>query len=99
MITYQIYFRKRAAKEYLEAITWYKARSGRAAEKFISVIQKTLHEIEQRPDKFRLIHKNFHEVKTKNFPFSIVYFIDTTKNFVIITSIFHQKRNPKIKYL
>jgi plasmid stabilization system protein ParE len=95
---YKVNFRKRAAKEYIEAITWYKERSLQAAENFINVVRQTLHEIEDQPDHFRIIYKNYHEVKTKRYPYSIVYFIDDKKQSVIITTLFHHKRNPKNKF-
>jgi plasmid stabilization system protein ParE len=95
---YKVNFRKRAAKEYIEAITWYKERSLQAAENFINVVRQTLHEIEDQPDHFRIIYKNYHEAKTKRYPYSIVYFIDEKKQSVIIMTLFHHKRNPKNKF-
>jgi plasmid stabilization system protein ParE len=50
---YKVNFRKRAAKEYVEAITWYKERSLQAAENFINAVRQTLNEIEDQPDHFR----------------------------------------------
>ncbi|MEO6453043.1 MAG: type II toxin-antitoxin system RelE/ParE family toxin [Ginsengibacter sp.] len=97
-MSYEIRFRKRAAKEYIEAISWYKNRSFQAASDFVSVIQETLDEVEKGPGRFRNSYKHFHEIKTKKFPFSIVYFIDEPKQIIIITSLFHQKRNPKRKF-
>ncbi len=98
MIVYKINFRKRAAKEYIEAISWYKERSLQAAENFVLIVQQTLKEIEIQPKNFRIIYKQFHQVKTKKFPYNIVYFIDEKQDAVIITTVFHQKRNPKKKF-
>ena len=50
---YKTIFRERAAKEYLEAITWYEKRSLQAAENFILIVRQTLNEIEDQPDHFR----------------------------------------------
>jgi plasmid stabilization system protein ParE len=96
-MSYKISFRKRATKEYLESIAWYKGRSLQAAENFVVSIQQALNEIEKQPSRFRRIYKNFYEVKTKRYSYSIVYFIDDMKKLIIITSIFHQKRNPEKK--
>ncbi len=95
---YTIRFRKRATKEYLGAIAWYKERSLQAAEKFVSIVPLTLNEIERRPEYFRKKYKHFHETKTKRYPFAIVYFIDEAKQFIVITTLFHQKRNPEKKF-
>ncbi|HEX3023656.1 MAG TPA: type II toxin-antitoxin system RelE/ParE family toxin [Chitinophagaceae bacterium] len=97
-MAYQISFRKRAAAEYLESVVWYKERSQEAAKDFIKAINNKIDEIENKPDFFRKTYKQFHEAKTLKFPFSIVYFIDEKKKLIVITSIFHQKRNPKIKF-
>jgi plasmid stabilization system protein ParE len=97
-MSYNISFRKRATKEYPESIAWYKDRSLQAAEIFVVSIQQTLNKIEKQPSQFRKSYKNFYEAKTKRYPFSIVYFIDDMKNLIVITSIFHQKRNPEKKF-
>jgi plasmid stabilization system protein ParE len=93
-----ITFRKRAAQEYLEAIAWYKERSIKAAENFIEEVNLVFDKIEKQPDYFRKSYKQFHEARLIKYPFCIVYFIDGEKGKVIITSIFHQKRNPKKKF-
>lgn len=97
-MAYQISFRKRAAAEYMESIVWYKERSEQATENFIKAVNSKLDEIESKPDSFRKSYKQFHEARVKKFPFSIVYFIDEEKKLIVITGIFHQKRNPKIKF-
>ena len=97
-MNYTTTFRKRAAKEYLEAIAWYKERSLTAAEKFVKAVNETLAKIESEPNYFRKSYNQFHEAKTRKFPYSIIYFIDEEKNRAVITSIFHQKRNPYYKF-
>jgi plasmid stabilization system protein ParE len=97
-VLYKTIIRERASKEYLEAIEWYEKRSLQAVENFILIVQQTLNEIEDRPDHFRIVYKNYREAKTKRYPYSIVYFIDEKKQSVIITTLFHHKRNPKKKF-
>ncbi len=97
-MAYQINFRKKAAKEYIAAIAWYKERSLQAAENFVLMAQAALKEIEIQPENFRIVYNQFHQVKTKKFPYNIVYFIDEKKKAVVITIFFHQKRNPKKKF-
>ena len=98
-MAYTISFRKRAATEYLESVLWYKERSEQSAINFIKAVNDKLDEIENMPERFRKSYKQFHEARTKKFPFSIVYFIDHEKSLIVITSIFHHKRNPKIKFV
>lgn len=91
-------FRERTLKEYAEAIGWYKERSLQAAENFVLAVSQTLNDIENKPDHFRLTYKNYREAKTKKYPYSIIYFIDNKTQTIIITTLFHQKRNPKSKF-
>jgi len=97
-MSYSVRFRKRAAKEYLETIAWYKQRSLQAAENFVLNVQVTLNTIEKQPEHFRKTYKHFYEAKTKKYPFCIVYFIDEVKQYIVVTTLFHQKRNPKNKF-
>lgn len=97
-MAYTISFRKRAAKEYLNTLSWYKERSLQAADNFVLAVSETLNKIEDSPDRFRKTYKNYHEAKIKKYPFSIVYFIDEKKQIIIVTTLFHQKRNPERKF-
>ena len=95
---YTILFRKRATKEYIQSITWYKERSDKAAKGFVDAVNAVLDQLENEPDAFRYTYKHFKEVAIKRYPFFIVYFIDEKNRMVIITSIYHFKRNPAKKY-
>jgi len=95
---YHVAYRKRAAEEYLSSLFWYKRKSPFAAEQFVKRIDETLSRLTHDPKRFRNTYKNFYEVRVKKFPYSIVYFIDEEEQKVIITSIFHQKRNPRKKF-
>ena len=94
MKSYRILFRKRATKEYLEAITWYEERSSKAALNFITEINRKLDVLEQDPTRFRFIYKQYKEILVNHYPFCIVYFIDEKLKKVVVTSVFHVKRNP-----
>ena len=74
-MSYKITFRKRAAKEYIEAVAWYKERSVQAAENFVKAIQDKLSAIEKQPDYFRNSYKHFHEAKTRKYPILTTLFI------------------------
>lgn len=98
MAAYKIAFRKRAYKEYIETISWYKERSLQASENFVTIVGNILISIAEFPYSYRNNYKHFYEIKTKRFPFTIIYFIDENKKLIVITTIFHQKRNPLRKY-
>ncbi len=95
---YTITLRKRAAKEYLEAIGWYKERSLVAAENFVKEVNEAFIKIELQPADNKNIYKHFYEIKLRKYPYSIVYFIDEGDSRIVISTIFHYKRNPKKKF-
>lgn len=95
---YQITFRERASREYLDSLLWYQVRSTDAAEHFIKGIDETLESIAANPKRFRNTYKDFYEASVKRFPFSIVYFIDEAEKRIVIISIFHFRRSPRKKF-
>ena len=95
---YEVTYRERAAREYLNSITWYKERSLYTAENFIAAINKPLELLVANPTTFKKTYKQFYEARTRIFPFSIVYFIDEINKRIIIISIFHHRRNPRKKF-
>lgn len=98
-MSYTLTFRKRAASEYIEAAAWYNMKSIKAAENFVKQVNILLDQIEQQPSFFRKSFKHFHEAKVTKYPYKIIYFIDEEIKRIVITSLFHQKRNPLNKYL
>jgi len=98
MPDYSIIFRQRAIKKYAESTAWYKERSVQASERFVAIIENALLSNAASPYSYNNKYKNFYEVKTERFPFTIVYFIKDKKKTVVITALFHNKRNPIKKY-
>ena len=98
MPAYSIIFRQRALKEYAESTAWYEERSLQASKNFVATVENTLLSLTTFPYSFSNKYKNFYEVKTESFPFIIVYFIKEQKQTIVITTLFHHKRNPANKY-
>ena len=97
-MSYSIAYQPRALKEYEEAAAWYKERSIQAAENFDSGIKEKIDILRKAPTHYRKTYKEFREVQLYKYPFNIIYFVDEAKKLVVISSIFHHKRNPKTKY-
>ena len=95
---YQITYREIAAEEYTEAIKWYEAQSTKAAQGFIEALDDKLDSISSDPRKYKNLFRNYHEVSTAKYPYSIVYFIEEQYQRVVIVAIYHHKRSPKKKY-
>ena len=87
-----------ALKEYHDSLSWYGLRSLNVAANFISAINERISNICSTPRLYRNSYRNLREVSLKKFPFSIVYFIDEATHTIVITSVYHHKKNPKRKY-
>jgi len=87
-----------ALNEYKEAISWYLERSELAAMGFVKEVNEALAIINNDPFRFRNTYKNYREISLKKYPYYIIYLVDEVKKFVIVSSVYHHKRNPQKKY-
>lgn len=87
-----------ALEEYKDAVSWYIERSELATENFIKEVKEKIKDICKDPLKYRNPYKTFLETSLKKYPYTIVYMVDQKKKLVIITSIYHNKRDPRKKY-
>ena len=94
VITYQ----ERALREYEGAMEWYRERSEVAAANFEIAIKEKIDLLRSAPELFKKSYKHFREVSLDGYPFSILYLIDKKESRIIISSIFHHKRNPRQKF-
>lgn len=97
-MNYEYIYDQIALREYIDAIRWYKSKSDKAAVNFVKEVTDRIKIICDNPLRFRNLYKNFRETSLKKYPYSIVYFLDERKKKVVITSMFHNKRDPQKKY-
>jgi plasmid stabilization system protein ParE len=97
-MNYSIAYQERALKEYESALEWYRDRSEIAAINFEIAVKEKINLLRINPESFKKTYRQFHEIFTGRYPYCIIYLIDKKTHTVIISSIFHHKRNPRIKY-
>ena len=97
-MSYRYIFHLKAQEEYEASIKWYLERSQQAAENFIAAVDHALQLICEHPERWRNQYKNYYELGVKKYPFTIVYFIESAQQQVIIMAVYHRSRNPKRKY-
>jgi plasmid stabilization system protein ParE len=97
-MSFQYILAPSAFQEFEDAVYWYKTRSLKVAENFAETVFTKIVEICRDPYRYRNTYKTFRETSIKRFPFHIIYFIDEEKQLVIISSVFHHKRNLKRKF-
>ncbi len=97
-MSYKYIYDPIALTEYKDAVSWYNARSEKAAENFVIEVTKKIEQICSHPLRCRNEYKYFKEISVKKYPYSIVYFVDENTKTIVITSVYHHKRNPTNKY-
>jgi plasmid stabilization system protein ParE len=98
-MSYRIAYQQRAIIEYEIATAWYKERSKQAAENFETAVNEKINLLRENPKRYKKTYREFREIQLNKYPFNIIYFVDEVKIIVIISSIYHHKRNPKKKFL
>ena len=97
-MSYRYLFHEAAQKDYEDALLWYLERSEKAASNFVIAVDITLQKICDYPTRWRNEYKYFYELGVKKYPYTIIYSIEANNQLVIISSIYHHKRNPKKRY-
>jgi len=96
---YKYLLHEHAQQDYETSLEWYMERSEQAAKNFIIAVEDALQLICEHPMRWRSLYKNYHELGVKNYPFTIIYTIEKNKQLVVISSVYHHKRNPQKKYI
>lgn len=97
-MSYSIFYQNKAIREYDDAVDWYSDQSERAAVNFRKAVAEKVNILRSTPSIYKRTYRTFYEVALSKYPYSIVYSIDEAKKIVIISSVFHHSRNPKIKF-
>jgi plasmid stabilization system protein ParE len=87
------------ANEYEAAYSWYVERSVKAAENFINAVDEAIEAVCTNPLRYRKSYKELREITLNKYPFCLIYQVDEKKKTVIVTSLYHNKRNPGKKYI
>lgn len=96
---YSLTLLPRAVKEFDESYLWYELQIDGLGEKFADSAKSKLNNISLYPELYGRKKGNFHEASVnKPFRYLIVYRIYKKKKEILVSSIFHTSRNPKMKY-
>jgi plasmid stabilization system protein ParE len=97
-MSYSYSFLGKAQEEYERSVNWYAERSLQASAKFVTAVDATLKLICDNPVRWRNRYKNYYELGVKKYPFSLIYIIEPANKLIVITAVYHGKRNPKRRY-
>jgi hypothetical protein len=94
---YKIKLLAKARKEFLTAVEWYEEQKDGLGGEFIKEIEQSLNLTRKNPNHYPLKINHFNEFVVKKYPYILIYKITSSSSEIIITSIFHAKRNPTLK--
>ena len=97
-MTYELVVRDRAVAEMQEAFDWYESQVAGLGGKFLAVLTKHKTNIQSHPFQHKITYRNYREIFLQQFPYLLVNFIDEQKKIIVIVSVFHCSRNPKMKF-
>jgi mRNA-degrading endonuclease RelE of RelBE toxin-antitoxin system len=80
----------------IEYIDWYNKAQPGLGIKFYKQVQFIFKILHKNPFAFPVRYKASHSALVKKFPYLIHYFVDKENSIVIVTSVLHTSRDPKI---
>jgi plasmid stabilization system protein ParE len=97
-LTFRAIISTRAEKKIEDAWAWYEDRQVGLGDRFIKEVVGQIRQVELYPETYAARYKTFREASVPIFPYILIYKINKTQKLVYILSVFHAKRNPKMKY-
>ena len=86
--------RPEAEAEMAGAFDWYEDRSPGLGSEFLLCVDAVLSSIQRNPQQFPRVHRIVRRALTRRFPYEVFFVEDDDR--VVVLSVFHAKRNPKI---
>ena len=97
-MSYKYILHESAQEDYESSLGWYLERSEQATERFIAAMDASLQLICEHPKRWSNKYKSYYELGLKGYPFTIIYTIEEDKKLIVVSAVYHHKRNPKKKY-
>jgi plasmid stabilization system protein ParE len=79
-----------------EIIKWYENEQTGLGSSFNYYLNETFNTISNNPNTFQIIYKDARRTLLKKFPYAAYYYINESKNEVVVYTVIHQHRNQKI---
>ena len=86
--------RPAAEADLVEAYEWYGQREAGLSVELIRCFDSCVQLIRRHPEIYPMIHKHVRQGVVRRFPYSVMYF--TAGEDVVIISVFHAARDPRI---
>jgi len=97
-MSYGVTVLRKAQHEFEDSVEWYRKRSRKAAEGFITNFKEAVELVSSAPHRWPAYHQDFRDCMVRDYPFTIVYRVDEAAKLVVIVSVFHHSCHPKGKF-
>jgi plasmid stabilization system protein ParE len=92
-MNYVLVFRVEARNELDDAYSCYESQQLELGDDFLEQVEETLTRICQMPEAYPAVYRDVRRSIVRRFPYTIYYRIVSSR--VIITAVFHGRRDPK----
>lgn len=92
-MNYVLVFRPEVREELNEAYNWYESQKPGLGDEFLACVDETINRISQMPESYVIAYGDIRRALVQRFPYAVYYRIVSSR--VIITAIFHSRRDPK----
>lgn len=92
-MNYALVFRPEVQEELNEAYNWYESKQPGLGDEFLGCIDEMLNQICLMPESYPVVYRDVRRAVVRRFPYAVYYRIVSSR--VIVTAIFHGRRDPK----
>ncbi len=92
-MNYALAFRPEVRDELNDAYIWYESQQAGLGDEFLNCVDETLNRICLMPGSYAVVYRDVRRAVVQRFPYSVYYRIISSR--VIVTAIFHGRRDPK----
>lgn len=92
-MNYVLVFRPEVREELDEAYSWYESQKLGLGDEFLDCVDETVNRISQMPESYVIVYGDIRRAVVRRFPYAVYYRIVSSR--VIVTAIFHGRRDPK----
>ncbi|MHC5761655.1 type II toxin-antitoxin system RelE/ParE family toxin [Nostoc sp.] len=92
-MNYVLVFRPEVREELNDAHSWYDSQKPGLGDEFLDCVDKMVNLICQMPESYAVTYRDVRRAIVRRFPYAVYYRIVSSR--VIVTAIFHGRRDPK----
>lgn len=92
-MNYALVFRPEVREELNEAYRWYESPKRGLGDEFLDCVDEMLNRICLMPESYAIVYRDVRRAVVRRFPYAVYYRIVSSR--VIVTAIFHSRRDPK----